>query len=104
MFLVCGAVGVLCSLSFGPLSGFTIVGKNLFDLFDWFASNVLLLLMSFIVVIFVGFFMKKEDVWDELTNGGRKTLNAKLFNIIYFLIKWVAPVCVLSIFVTNFIL
>ena len=48
--------------------------------------------------------MKREDVWDELTNGGRKTLNAKLFNIIYFLIKWVAPVCVLSIFVTNFIL
>ena len=104
IFIICGAVGVLCSLSFGPLSGFTIVGKNLFDLFDWFASNVLLLLMSFIVVLFVGFFMKKEDVWDEITNGGRKTLNAKVFNVIYFLIKWVAPICVLSIFVTNFIL
>ena len=104
IFAACGAVGVLCSLSFGPLSGFTVVGKNLFDLFDWFASNVLLLVMAFIVVVFVGFVMKKEDVWDEVTNGGRKTLNVKVFDVIYFLIKWVAPICVLSIFVTNFIL
>ena len=103
-FLVCGSVGVLCSLSFGPLSGVKVVGKTIFDLMDWFASNVLLLVMAFLVVIFVGFVMKKEDVRDEITNGGRKTLNDKLFGIIYFLIKWVAPICVLSIFITNFIL
>ena len=104
VFVLCGAVGVVCSLSFGPLSGIQIVGKNIFDLFDWFASNVLLLLMAFTVVVFVGFVMKKEDVRDEITNGGRKTLNAKLFGGIYFLIKWVAPISVLAIFVTNFIL
>ena len=103
-FLVCGSVGVLCSLSFGPLRDFTLFGKTIFDLFDWFASNVLLLVMSFIVVVFVGFVMKKEDVRDEITNGGRKKLNDKLFGVIYFLIKWVAPICVLSIFVTNFIM
>ena len=104
IFLVCGAAGVVCSLSFGPLSGITVVGKNLFDLFDWFASNVLLLVMAFIVVVFVGFVMKKEDVRDELTNGGTKRFNARCFEVVYFLIKWVAPICVLSIFVTNFIL
>lgn len=104
VFFACGAIGVVCSLSFGPLSGIQLVGKNIFDLFDWFASNVLLLLMAFTVVVFVGFVMKKEDVWDEVTNGGRKTLNAKWFGVIYFLIKWVAPISVLSIFITNFIL
>ncbi|MBR1575131.1 MAG: sodium-dependent transporter [Bacteroidales bacterium] len=104
VFLVCGAVGVVCSLSFGPLSGFRLAGKNLFELFDWFSSNVLLLLMAFTVVIFVGFVMKKEDVRDEITNGGRKQRNARWFGVIYFLIKWVAPISVLSIFVTNFIL
>ena len=80
------------------------VGKNIFDLFDWFASNVLLLAMAFIVVVFVGFVMKKEDVRDEITNGGRKRRNVRCFELVYFLIKWVAPICVLSIFVTNFIL
>ena len=104
VFVACGAVGVVCSLSFGPLSGIQLAGKNIFDLFDWFASNVLLLLMAFAVVVFVGFVMKKEDVRDEITNGGRKRRNVRWFSVVYFLIKWVAPISVLSIFVTNFIL
>lgn len=100
----CSLAGILCSLSFGPLSGLTIADKNIFDIFDWTASNVLLLLMAFLVVLFVGFVMKKADVRDEFTNGGTAHVNAKLFNVIYFLIKWVAPVAVLLIFITNFIL
>lgn len=104
IFLICGILGILCSLSFGPLSGFTIRGMGLFDLFDWFSSNFLLLLMGFAVVIFTGFVMKKEDVMDEVTNSGTKKFNVKIFNTVYFLIKWVAPVAVLLIFITNFIL
>ncbi len=104
IFLVCGGVGVLCSLSFGCLSGFTVGGMCLFDLFDWFSSNVMLLLMAFLTVIFAGFVMKKEDLRDELTNGGTKPIKKGLFNLLYFLIKWVAPVFVLLIFIANFIL
>lgn len=104
IFIVCGLAGVFCSLSFGPLSGITVAGKNIFDIFDWTASNVLLLMMAFLVVIFVGFVMKKTDVRDEFINGGQLNGYDKAFNIIYFLIKWVAPVAVLLIFVSNFIL
>jgi len=104
IFLICGLAGVLCSLSFGPLSSLTIGGMCIFDLFDWFASNILLLLAAFAVVVFVGFVMKKEDVWDEVTNGGEFKINVKLFNAIYFLIKWVAPVALALIFITNFII
>ena len=104
VFCICGAAGVLCSLSFGPLSQVTVAGKTIFDLFDWTCSNVLLLIMAFLAVVFVGFVMKKEEVRDEFTNGGTKRRNAPLFGITYFLIKWVAPVAVLLIFFTNFIL
>ena len=62
---------------------------NIFDIFDWIASNILLLIMAFLSVVFVGFVMKKEDVRDEFTNGGAKRRNAPLFNAVYFLIKWV---------------
>lgn len=103
IFFLCGFVGILCSLSFGPLSHLTVGGMCLFDLFDWFASNILLLLAAFAVVIFVGFVMKKEDVRDEITNGGRFALNAKIFDVLYVLIKWVAPVALILIFITNFI-
>lgn len=104
LFLLCGAVGVVCSLSFGPLSGITLSGMNIFDMCDGFCSNVLLLILAFITVVFVGFKMKKDDVRDEITNGGAKTVNGKLFPIIYFLIRWVAPIAIAAIFITNFIL
>jgi NSS family neurotransmitter:Na+ symporter len=104
VFLVCGGLGILCSLSFGPLSGIKVAGKTIFDVFDWLSSNVLLLVMSFLVVIFTGFVMKRKDVYDEFTNGGTLKGNARQFGIIYFLIKWVAPIAVLLIFITNFII
>ena len=104
LFLCCGLAGVFCSLSFGPLSGITVAGKNIFDIFDWTASNILLLIMAFLAVLFVGFVLKKSDIQDEFTNGGQLQGYEKSFKIIYFLIKWVAPVAVLLIFLSNFIL
>lgn len=104
VFGLCGVVGVLCSLSFGPLSGCRIGGRILFDFFDWFSSNIMLLLMAFLVVVFAGFVMKRQDVRDELTNSGTLRRNDRVFPVVYFLIKWVAPAGVLLIFVSNFIL
>ena len=104
LFLICGGTGVLCSLSFGPLAGFTVAGMNLFDMFDWFCSNILLLVLALLVVIFVGFVMKKEDVREEITNGGLNIKNKKIFPLVYFSIKWIAPLAIIAIFVTNFIL
>jgi len=104
MFIICGSAGTLCSLSFGPLSGIKVADMGIFDMFDWTCSNILLLIMAFLSVVFVGFVMKKEDVRDEFTNGGTKRRNAPVFNTVYFLIKWIAPIAVLLIFFTNFIL
>ena len=103
VFGVSGLAGVLCSLSFGPLSHVTLDGKNIFDIFDWLCSNVLLLIMAFLAVMFVGFVLDKQDVRDEFLNGG-SIKREGLFNVVYFLIKWVAPVAVVLIFFTNFIL
>ena len=104
LFFLCGGVGVLCSLSFGSLSSFTIGGKGLFDFCDWLSSNVLLLILAFVSVIFVGFVMGRSNVREEVTNMGSKKFNAKIFPVVYFLIKWVAPIAIAAIFVTNFIL
>ena len=94
---------MVCSLSFGPLSGITVADKNIFDMLDWFCSNVLLLALSLLVVVFVGFVMKKEDVREEITNGGQNARNTKFFPLIYFSIRWIAPLAILAIFVTNII-
>ena len=104
IFLLCGSLGVLCSLSFGPLSGLKVGGMTLFDLFDWTCSNILLLVMALLAVVFVGFILPRRVVLDEFTNGGRLRFNQAIFAFVYFLIKWVAPIAVVIIFCTNFIL
>jgi len=103
VFLGTWIAGIFCSLSFGPLAGFKIAGLPLFDFFDTFSSNVLLTVGGFLCVVFVGWKMKKADVWDEFTNDGRLRTNAKCFNFIYFLLRYLAPVAVGIIFVSNFI-
>ena len=104
IFLLCGTLGVLCSLSFGPLAELKIGGMTLFDLFDWTCSNILLLVMALLAVVFAGFILPRRVVLDEFTNGGRLRFNRAIFAFVYFLIKWVAPIAVVVIFCTNFIL
>ena len=101
LFVLTGAVGGVCSLSFGPLSGTKILGMGLFDFADTFASNVLLTLGGLLVVLFVGWKLSRADVFDEFTNGGTKVWNVRLFNFFWFLIRFVAPVGVAILFISN---
>ena len=104
IFLITGALGILASLSFGPLSNLHIFGKGVFDFLDTFSSNFLLTIGGFLCVVFVGWKMSKSDVQDEFTNGMTKKRNNKIFDVVYFLIKYLAPIAVAIIFVTNLIL
>ena len=101
LFAVTGTLGGLCSLSFGPLADVKVFGMGFFDLFDTVASNVLLTVGGLLVVLFVGWKMPKADVFDELTNGGTKRRNIRLFNFFYFLIRYVAPVGVTILILSN---
>ena len=93
IFCICGILGCVCAME-----------DNIFSVCDWFCSNILLLTLSFIVAVFVGFVLKKEEIRDEITNHGGLSGNGKIFPIFYFLIKWVAPIAILVIFFTNFVL
>ena len=104
LFVVCGGVGTLCSLSFGPLAGVQVAGMSLFDLMDWVCSNILLLVMALLAVVFAGFILPRRVVHDEFTSHGRYHFNDRIFPVVWFLIKWVAPIAVVIIFFTNFIL
>ena len=101
LFVITGVLGGLCSLSFGPLADVKVFDMGLFDLFDTVASNVLLTVGGLLVVLFVGWKMPKADVFDELTNGGTKRRNSRLFNFFYFLIRYVAPVGVAILILSN---
>ena len=92
-------VGVLCSLSFGSLSGIKLLGLSFFDFLDTLCSDWLLPLGGLAFTLFVGWWMSKADVRDELTNGG--TCNVKLFKGVYFLMRYLAPVGIVLVFLSN---
>ena len=103
LFVVCLVIGALCSLSFGPLSDFKIAGRTIFDFFDHLSSNILMTLGNLLTVLFVGWRLKKTDVYDEFTNGGTLSRNAKLFGVLWFLIRYVCPLAIIAIFISGLI-
>jgi NSS family neurotransmitter:Na+ symporter len=103
--LISGAImavtGVFASLSLGIMSGSTFLGVGAFDFFDILTDKIFLAIGGLLLAIFVGWVVKKEDLKDELTNGG--TIKFALFNFWYFLVKWVIPVAVASVAVVGII-
>lgn len=104
IFGICWVLGALCSLSFGPLSDVHIFGRTIFDFFDNLSSNVLMTLGSLLTVLFVGWRLKKTDIYDEFTNGGTLRVNVKIFGILWFLIRYIAPLAIISIFISGLFL
>ena len=92
------AVGIVCSLSFGPLSGVVIGGENIFGALDKFCSNWLMPFGGLLFSIFCGWKLSKADVRSEFTNGG--TRNRRVFGLVYFLIRYAAPVGIVVVFLT----
>ena len=101
IFLGTWLVGILCSLSFGPLSDMRIFGDILFDFLDRFTSNILMTLGALLFVIFVGWKMNRDDVRNEFTNGGTLKGSGKLFGPMYLVIRYLAPIAILVIMFSN---
>ena len=101
IFIGTWLLGVICSLSFGPLSGVRIFGDIIFDFLDMFTSNILMTGGALLIVIFVGWKMKKADVRGEFTNEGMLKGSDMVFSPMYFIIRYIAPVAILVIMVTN---
>jgi NSS family neurotransmitter:Na+ symporter len=98
----CWSVGILCSLSFGPLADVKVLGLTFFDFLDHLCSDWLLPVGGLLFTTFVGWKMSKDQVRDEFTNGG--TVNTRLFDTVYFLMRYVAPVGILVVFATNLLM
>jgi neurotransmitter:Na+ symporter, NSS family len=89
-------VGIPSALSFGVLSDITFYGKNIFDLADFAVSNVLMPLGVLLVSIFVPLKIKKATLMNEL--GVSKNKGYKLFLFWLFLLRYVAPIAIVIVF------
>ena len=92
-------IGVIATLSFRDGSPLHIGGRTVFDLLDHLTASYFMPLGGLLIVLFVGWKMKRAEALDELTNGG--TLKAGIRKAILFIIRYLAPVAIAVIFISQ---
>lgn len=87
-------LGVLCALSFGILPRL-----NLFNIFDFVSSNILLPLGGMTISLFVGWRLDRATLLRQLNSGGR----IPLWVISYLIIslRYIAPACIAAVFIWD---
>ncbi len=88
MIILC----ILSSLSLGVMGDFKILGVGVFDLLDILTDKIFLAVGGVLVTVFAGWFVKKEDLFNEVTNNG--TVPFGLLNIWYGLVRYVVPIII----------
>lgn len=92
-------VGVVSSLALGEWSAFRICGLNMFDALDFLTAKIMLPVGGMFAALFVGWIIRKDIVKGEVTNSG--TLRAPYYPVYRFILRFVAPVGILLIFVNE---
>lgn len=95
----CILLGALSSLSMGVTKGFTVFGLNTFDLFDYVTAKIMLPLGGLLISVFVGWYLDKKIVKNEITNYG--TLRIYIYPAIIFILKFIAPVGIGIVFLNE---
>lgn len=98
--IVAAIVLVLGSLScfgYGPLSGFTILGLQMLDFFDFISNSVVMPIVAILTCLFVGFVVGTKFISDEIESSG--PFKTKKFY--GFMVKWVAPILLVAILVMG---
>lgn len=95
LFIIC----IAASLSMGPWKEYKLLDKNIFDLLDWFANNLLLPIGGIFITLYVGWFWGKDKVKAEVTNNG--TVKFAIFEIWIFLCRFVIPVIIALVLLSG---
>ena len=96
--------GIPALLSFNIWSGFlpldhvaAFAGKTIFDLMDFLVANIIIPVGGLLLALFAGWAISKESIADELG----WSVDSTLFQGWRLLVRYVAPIAIMSIFVFN---
>lgn len=89
-------LAVVAALSFNVLDDIKLWGKSIFDMMDYAASNIFMLIGGLFTAIYVGWILDRKVVREQLTNGGR--LKGAMEPYLIFCLRYVAPISIIFIF------
>lgn len=91
-------ISSFCSLSQTPNSFLVFNGHSLFDWMDLLSANFLLPIGSLLIMIFLGFIMKRSDLENELQQGSKSIKGTMAYLTIT---KFIAPIAIAIVFLTG---
>ncbi|WP_027009576.1 sodium-dependent transporter [Conchiformibius kuhniae] len=89
-------VGIPSALSFGVLGEWKIMGKTVFDLWDYLITSWMIPLGALATAAFVGWAQPRETVLAHMREGS--SVPEKLLGAWYLALRWLAPAAILLVF------
>lgn len=86
------------SLGFGVLSGISIKGMSILDMFDFVSNSILMPVVALLTCLFVGFVVKPKTIIDEVESSSHSYKSKKVYEI---LIKYVSPILIILILISS---
>jgi neurotransmitter:Na+ symporter, NSS family len=88
--------GSSCALTNSTLASVKLFGLNIFDLFDFLSSNLILPAGGIFIALFVGWVWGCDKFRQALSNQGQLR-NDRLARVVFFLLRYVSPLLILIV-------
>lgn len=89
-------LATIAALSFNVLEDIKLWGRNIFDMMDYAASNIFMLVGGLFTAVYVGWILDRKVIHKQLTNDGLLKNTTEPYML--FCMRYVAPVVILFIF------
>lgn len=90
-------LGLPSALGYGALGGVKLLGMQLLDFFDFITNSVLMPIVALLTCVFIGYILKPKTLIDEM----EATSPFKSKRLFVIVTKYIAPVCLLIIFISS---
>lgn len=97
VFVFSIVMGLVSCFGYSIWDTATIIGMQMLDFFDFVTNSVMMPVVAFFTCIFIGYVIKPQAIIEEVELSGKFKKKA-LFT---FVIKYLAPVCIIAILVSS---
>ena len=97
VFVFSIVMGLVSCFGYSIWDTATIIGMQMLDFFDFVTNSVMMPVVAFFTCIFIGYVIKPQAIIEEVELTGKFKKKA-LFT---FVIKYLAPVCIIAILVSS---
>ncbi len=85
------------------LGTISAISSQFFNLLDVFSAKVMLPVGGLFISLFVGWYLDKKIIAAQITNNGKLNFGISFLKVYSFILKFLAPIAILLIFLYGFI-